>query len=156
MTRPLQRLELASGIVAGLIGIVGWSYAVFGPTYHGCSSSSAVTTLAPSGAPAAPGPTASAAANCYTTNAVQVGLSPLTVAFLAVVLVCFVGVTAGACLHVWRKWRKGIWLLLGCAFALTVLSFLSALSVGVFFLPATLLAWLTFGLGLRNHEPKPR
>lgn len=154
MARLLPLLELASGIAAGLVGIFGWSYAVFGPTYHWCTSS-AITAVAPSGASSAPDQTASTAATCYTANAAQIGLDPRAISFLTVVLLCFVGVAAGSCLHAWRGWTNGIWLIFGCALVLTALSFLSALSVGTFFLPATLLAWLTFTLGLRNREPKP-
>jgi hypothetical protein len=109
-----RQVELLCGLAAGVVGVVGWAYALFGPTYTNDVGGHA--------------------------SVAQISLNPTSITFFVVMLLCIAGVTAGAYLH-WRTGSPGgLALLWTAAVLLTVGTALGAASVGVFLLPAALLA----------------
>jgi RsiW-degrading membrane proteinase PrsW (M82 family) len=113
----LNRIELILGTLASLTGLIGWSYALFAPTYS--SSEGARASVA------------------------QVSLNAVSVTFFIVMLLAIVGLGASTYQHGVRH-RRGslapLWISVGILFIGTILS---GFSVGLFFLPGTILSLCT-------------
>lgn len=118
----LRNIELGAAFLAGLVGFLGWAYALFGPTYE--SSDGA------------------------TSNVAGTSLNTVSAIFFAVVLADLVGTAGGTYLHAQRRRAAGRGLLAACVVVLSVLAIISSFSVGILFLPAVLLAWLTLFVSL--------
>jgi hypothetical protein len=129
----LRSFELTAGLAAGLLGLIGLTYALFGQTgtyitTTGTSSGSTTTTTG-------------------TTSLVEQGLHPIAMLFITLMLLCVVGVAVGAYLHSQQGRRGGLWLLWVATALLAVGVLVSGLSIGLFLLPAALLALLAACLG---------
>ena len=105
----LRRVELISGLVAGVVGGIGWILGLL----------VALSSNAPE------------------------GLGPRATIFFVVMLLCIVGVTSGACMHNQRGAPGGLALLWVCTILLIIGTIISGFTVGIFFLPAALLALIT-------------
>lgn len=118
----LRNVELGAALLTGLAGFLGWAYALFGPTYESSSGATA--------------------------NVAGTSLNTVSASFFAVMLAILVGIVDGAYLHALRRRAAGRGLLAACVIVLSVLAIISGFSVGIFFLPAVALAWLTLFVSL--------
>ena len=115
-----RSIELVMSIASGVVGILGWLYALFGPVY--ASSTGAHASVA------------------------QISLNPISVAFFAMMLLAVLGVAVGGYLHHQRggAWPAVLWT---STLLLVVGTILSGFSVGAFLVPAALLALLAAVIG---------
>ncbi len=129
----VRRIELVSGFAASVFGILGWAYAVFGPTHHymGSAISSGGSTNTATGA----------------TSLAQNGLEPIGIVFFAFMALVAVSIAPGAYLHSRRGIKAGLMLLWTLTLLLWVSVILGAASIGVLLLPAALLAVVTVVAG---------
>jgi hypothetical protein len=138
MVRMFGRIEVVSGLLAGLLGLALLAYVVFGPAYDTVrtAGSRAGVTWTTRGA----------------TSMVQVRLEPPTIAFLIVMGLCMVGVALAA----YRRRHRGggAWLVLlhVCAGLLVLGVVLSIVSIGLFLLPAAVLAVTAAVAGNRTQR----
>jgi hypothetical protein len=96
----LRKLEWPSGLLAGILGVAGLAYALFGPTYHYARSA----TSAPGADLAAP----AVVLESGTQSLVQMGVEPRTVVFFVVMTLLFTGIAAGAYMHGRRGMKHGL------------------------------------------------
>lgn len=124
----LRRVEVVSGMLAGLLGLAGLAFATFGPTYQ-------LVTVAVSsnGVPRTASQMERAA------SLAQQGLEAVTIIFLLLMLVAVLGVAAGAYLHARRGAGTGMLVLAVSTVLLGVGVLVSGFSIGVFLLPAAAL-----------------
>lgn len=130
----LRRIELVSGLAAGLVGAAGLAYAVFGPTGRYQESSigtDGTVTRAVTGS----------------TNLLQEGIEPATAAFLVLAFVLFLGVAAGASLRADGHCQAGLLLLWSSVALLVVVTWVALASVGLLLVPGTLLALIAATTG---------
>jgi len=128
-----QRLEVAAGLVAALVGCPGLAYALFGPLYRFESSSG----------------------QSGTANMLQVGTPPSALLTLCILVLGFIGVAASAVAHSRTgssEWRIMLWI---STTVVIILTFLALPSIGVFLLPSTLFALLASALSLRARRAAP-
>jgi hypothetical protein len=111
-----RRIELISGLLAGLLGVLGMAYATFGPIYR--NSDGGTATLLEVNGPWA--------------------LVP--VLFLTVLVAA---AAAGAYLDVLRRRRGGLILLWGSAVLLVLARVITGFSIGVFLQPAAALGLIS-------------
>jgi hypothetical protein len=126
-----QWAEMLCGLAAALAGLLALGFVLFGPSYSYASG----------------GDTCDANGVCTSTPEVhgtesllQVGISSVTLVFLAILVACLIGVAVGAARH--SRTGAGIWRALLWASTILVLGFifLAALSIGPLLIPAGLLA----------------
>jgi hypothetical protein len=127
----LRRLELLGGVLGGILGLTALSYALFAPLGKECIGSSV---------PGRP-------STCHATSLLQAqGL-----ASLSFTIVLFGGLSLGLALgavgHSLRRHAMLLTLLWVCTMLLLAASLLALLSIGVFFMPAAILALLTSIVG---------
>lgn len=121
----LKRIELASGLLAGILGLVALAFIAFGPLYSTRSASGADRGTSAAGGSA---------------GLLQAGLPPRTAIFLALVLLCAIGATVGAYLHSRHGDTIGLFLLCLSAALLAGGVGLSIFSAGALLASAVLLA----------------
>lgn len=136
----LQRVELITGLVASVLGVLALGFLLFGPTISYATSS--VTTCNSTGVC-----TTTAPGTQGTTSLVQSGISSTALFFLSLLLLCLLGIGISAWLH--STQRQVAWLvLLWVASVLTLaITILGILSIGIFIAPAALLALIAAGIG---------
>lgn len=83
------------------------------------------------------------------------GLGPRTIAFFVVMLGCIGGVTTGAYLHGRRGALGGLALLWVCTILVIVGTIISGFTVGIFFLPAAILALVASVAGSFSQPVAP-
>lgn len=136
----LRRLELVCGMLAALVGLLAWIYVLVGPLYAYSSTTidgtGRTVTVSGSG------------------NLAQRGLELRTLAFLVVVLLCALGAGFGAYLHAGHGDRVELVVLFLSAALLQAGALLSIFSVGLFLVPAALLAVIaaTAGAGAQAER----
>ncbi len=125
----LRRIEFVSGLATSVAGLLGWAYAVFGPTYRymGSAVSSGGRTSIVSGS----------------ISVAQKGLGPNGTIFFVAMLLIVASFAAIAYLHSQRGVGGALTLLWTLTSLLCILAVLGAASVGVLLLPAALLAIVT-------------
>ncbi len=133
----LRRIELVSGFAASVFGILGWGYAILGPTYR-------YTRIAISS-------DGKANAVSGSTSLGQNGLETIAMGFFIVTLLIVVSFAAGAYWHSQRGVKAALMLLWTLTALLWIAVVLSAASVGVLLLPAALLAVVTVVTGSLVH-----
>ncbi len=125
----LRRIEFMSGLATSVLGLIGWAYAAFGPTYRhvgsAISSNGRTTTVS--------GPS----------SVVQQGLEPSGVIFFVAMLLVVVSFAAVASWHTQRRGTAALVILWALTSLLWISVVLGAASIGVLLLPATLLAMIT-------------
>ena len=84
------------------------------------------------------------------------GVNTVTAFFVALLAFLYIGVGLGAALHGMRGVSSGLAALWLCAIALAAVNFLAILSIGVFLLPATVLAVAAVLLGTFGFAPVGR
>lgn len=137
----LRRVELATGLTTSVLGILGWAYAAFGPTYR--YAGSVVTS---GGASSVSG----------SRSVLQHGLGIAGIAFFIVVLMIVVGFAVCTYWHSQRGTRAGLALLWMLTVALWLSVVLGAASIGMLLLPGALLAAVTSVVGsLARTHPRP-
>ena len=125
----LRRIELMSGLATGVFGLLGWAYAVFGPTYRyvGSAIGSNGRTTTVSGS----------------TSVVQRSLEPLGAVFFVVLFLVVVSFAAVAYRHSRRRGKAALTILWALTSLLWISVVLGAASIGVLLLLAALLATIT-------------
>jgi len=126
----LRRFEAVCGFLAALLGFLSLAYILFGPTYNFVGSSG----------------------QRGTTNLLQVGIQPITVAFFCLFSLELIGVATGAVLHSRtgeNGWRALLWI---STLVMVAFTTLALLSIGVFLLPSTLFALFACVLSLRARK----
>ncbi len=141
----LRQVEVVSGPLAGLLGLVGLTFALFGPTYRQVVVTAPVSSG--NGVPRTATQTEMAA------SLAQQGLETITIIFLLLMLLAVLGVAAGAYLHERRGAGTGILVLAISTVLLWAGVLLSAFSIGVFLLPAAVLG--TVALIVGSFAPRP-
>ena len=124
----MRRPDTVTGLIAGAVGLLGWLYALFGPTGSYVqveSSTGGSTTVTESGS---------------TSMWADEDLEIVTIVFLLVMLVCIIGVIAGAVLHGRTQKASGRVILWASAVTLLMGTILSGFSIGLFLFPGALLA----------------
>jgi hypothetical protein len=134
----LRKLEWPSGLLAGILGVAGLAYALFGPTYHYTRSATSATGADPAAPPVV--------LESGTQSLVQIGVEPRTVVFFVVMTLLFTGIAAGAYMHGRLGMKHGLILRWVCAPLLTLGVVLTGFSIGPLLLPGTLLAWLAIAV----------
>ena len=135
----LQWIELSSGIAAFILGLLGLSFALFGPLVsYGSSSTSCDSNGVCTSGPDIHG----------TTSLAQSGLSPVAVFFIRLLVFCLLGVAISALLH--SAYRKVTWLvpLLVTTVVVLAIMLLGSFSIGLFIAPAALAAVIAVGIGI--------
>lgn len=130
-------LELIAGLAGAALGLISWTYILFGPMY---SYARADTEGRISGG---------------TTNLVMLGLQPITVVFLALMLLSLIGTGLGAYLHSQRDSVAGQVFLWESAAVLLIGAVAGLASVGVFFFPSVLLALVAAVASGRSGHKTP-
>jgi hypothetical protein len=130
--RTIRGLELVSGWLSGIVGLLGLADFLFGPAYQYQSSTGASGYM---GAIEAGAISAEAA----------VVLSVVALAFISVIVAATARASSGA-----SSWRPLLWF---ATAVLLVFTTLGMLSVGLLLLPGTLLAVLTCGFSLIQRRP---
>lgn len=133
MEGMLRRIEFVGGLATSLFGIVGWTYAAFGPTYRYAAST------------VSSGRSANTVSGSI--SVVQKGLESTGIVFFVTMLLIVLSFAAGAYLHSQRGIRGGLILLWTLTSALWVGAALGAMSIGVLLLPAAFLAVVTSVVG---------
>ena len=123
-----RRIELLSGLAACVIGVVGWLWAVFGPTY---ATGGGAATSGGGNAPVV------ATESRSLVQVQDIGSGPIV--FLLALLVCMAAVGVGAYLHGSRRVTTGLPILLMGTLFLIGGVVLSAFTVGLFVAPAAAL-----------------
>ncbi|HLZ58740.1 MAG TPA: hypothetical protein VKR06_17510 [Ktedonosporobacter sp.] len=113
-----QQFAAISAFIASILGLLSLLYAIFGPTYQGASSTGEQGT----------------------TSLFQIGIQPVTILFLCLLFLAFLGVSV--CVILQRRagsnsWRILLWLATLWIVALTVLSLPS---IGLLILPGACFA----------------
>lgn len=129
----LRRMEFVGGLTAGVFGVLGLTYAAFGPAYRYAGS-----IVSSEGRRSTTG---------GSTNIMQKGLEPAGMVFFLVMLIVVVSFVACAYLHSRRWFTVGLPLLWALTTALWIGVVVSAASVGPLLLPAALLAAVTSVVG---------
>jgi hypothetical protein len=123
-----------------VFGLLGWAYAVFGPTYRYAGSAirgnGRTTTVSGS------------------TSVVQKGLEPPGVVFFVVMLLVVVSFAAVAYSHSRRRGKAALTILWALTSLLWISGALSAASIGVLLLPAALLTMITSVTGSLARTPE--
>lgn len=140
----LRRVEVVSGMLAGLIGLAGLAFAVFGPTYQQVVTA---TVTSGNGIPMTTTRTETAA------SLAQQGLEAITIIFLLLMLLAVLGVAAGAYLHARQSAGTGMLVLAVSAGLLGAGVLLSGFSIGMFLLPAAILGIAALVAG--SLAPRP-
>ena len=122
-----RRIEVSAGILATLLGMAGWFWALFGPTY-------AAGTY-PTG-PDTPDVTLTSPGSLAQVH--DLGSGPIV--YLIALLVCVLAVGVGAYLHGAQRVPTGLPLLWTATLFLVAGIFLSVYTVGPFIAPAAILA----------------
>jgi hypothetical protein len=138
-----RRIELVSGIAAAVLGVLGWAWAVFGPTYLEAGSYSTGRNTPPM-VVAQPGSLA---------QALDLASGPIV--FLLAVLVCVVAIGIGAYLHAARAVSAALPMLVMATLFLVGGVVLSVFTVGPFLVPAAILAALASIAGWRTPQRVP-
>jgi amino acid transporter len=142
----LRWIDAVSGLLAGLLGLAGLTYAVFGPAYQQVQ---ATTVSNSNGPPATITRTATASLASQGLHWVVF----LLAMFLLLMLLAVLGVSAGAYLHSRRGGESSL-LMLGASMGLLVVGvLLSAFSIGAFLLPAALLGLAALRAGRLTSGP---
>ena len=114
------------GVIGGLLALAGWFFALFGPT--GSTASEEVrsdgTVVSSSGS----------------TSLLSDGISPVTMAFLVLVLACIIGVIVGSLLRQVDRTGNARRLVLFSAVVLLLGAIISGFSIGLFLLPGALVS----------------
>lgn len=126
-----QRFERISGLGAVLLGLLALAYVLFGPLYHGTSSSGQNNTA----------------------NLLQVGIQPMSLVAFGLFLLALIGVVVSAVLHSSAEENKWRILLGGSVVVILAFTLLTLPSIGLFILPSALLALVTFVLSLLSKKP---
>lgn len=124
----MRRSRLLPGLIAAIVGLLGWLYALFGPTGQYASTevrSDGSVISSESG---------------WTSLWSEQDFHVVTVLFLLVMLVSVIGVFAGTVLHGRLGASTGRVVLWVSAIVLLLGSMLSLFSVGLFLFPGALLA----------------
>ena len=134
---PIRKLEAACGLVAALVGCLGLTYALFGPTYSFQSCSGY-------------GNDASKISSCQTgtANLLQVGIPPTAIVALCILLLGLIGIAVSAVEHSrsgGSGWRIALWV---STTFIVILTILTGFSIGLLLLPSTLFALLASALSL--------
>lgn len=133
-------IEVVSGLAAGVLGLAGLAYAVYGPSE--CYASSSVSVSAPSSAGSAaptavPEPVTTSASSSHGCESLaQSGLPSRAVDFLIAMAVCLGCTVVGAFSHALWGLHAGLFLLWFAAVALVGGAILTVFSIGAFLLPA--------------------
>lgn len=134
-----SRIEVVSGLLAGLLGAALLAFAVFGPSY-GTSS----TNLRTGGE------------SLSYVSMVALGLDPRAVAFLALMAACLASVASASYLHSRLGGHAWLALLRVCAVLLVLGAFIGSASIGLL-LPSGALAMVAAAAGNQSpragHEP---
>lgn len=130
----------SAGLIAGVVGLLGWLYALFGPTgrYE-------MTTVSTGGGLAT---TESGWTNMWGNE----NFEAVTIVFLLWMLLSIIGALAGAILHGRYRLKAGRVLLWASAIVLLVGAILSMFSIGLFLLPGALLAMIAAVLASSGRE----
>ena len=137
-----RRLELGSGLAAGVLGLLIVAFVLLGPAYQTATSS------CPSGQTSA-----SCATQTGTATLAQVnnGYPPLVLLYFGVLTVVLLGLIVSTVLH-WRSgssfWRRCLW----SATGLLVIVALLGLDLWVFAAPSLLLALIAAIAASRSEE----
>src|SRR5947209_14203435 len=131
-----RRIELVSGLLAGLLGLAGLGYTLFGPMHY----QSATAEISLDGTR-----TETFTSGRFTLW--QQGLQPRAAAFLALMGFCVVALAAGAYVHSRFGIKGALVQLCVSAVLLWGLVLVTGFSIGMFLPPAALLALLTSTLG---------
>ncbi|MEA2642063.1 MAG: hypothetical protein QOF51_3457 [Chloroflexota bacterium] len=131
-----RRVEIGSGLLAALLGVGGWLWAVFGPTYVAGTYATGPDT--PDLTLTSPGSLA---------QVHDLGSGPIV--YLIALLVCVVAIGIGAALHGARRVPTGLPILWTATAFLVAGVFLSIYTVGPFIGPAAVLAVLASVAGGR-------
>jgi len=125
----LRRIEFMSGLATSVVGLLGWAYAAFGPTYRyvGSAISSNGSTTTVSGS----------------TSVMQKGLGLAGVVFFVAIVLVVVSFAAVAYWHSRRRAKAALLTLWALTSLLWISVVLGAASIGVLLLPAALLAMIT-------------
>jgi hypothetical protein len=121
-----QRIEAWSGLLSLIFGILGMGYAIFGPIYQYASS-----TISPGG---------QSSSTSGTASLLQVGIQPITLIIFCILLLALFAAAIAALSHSRTRgwgWLIILWLSTG---VIAIITLLAIFSVGMFFLPALLLA----------------
>jgi len=137
-----RRIELGSGLLAGVLGVVGLAYAVLGATGSFQSGMSQVSSDG----------TIIRTTTAGTTTLAEHSFSPITIAFVGIALLCVVGTVTGAYLHSRWEDRAGFVVLWTCTALLLVGSLVSGFSIGLFLLPSAVLALVAAVAGSRTRD----
>lgn len=128
-----------TGVIGGLLALAGWLYALFGPT--GSTGSEEVrsdgTVVTSSG----------------TSSLLSDGVSPVTMAFLVLVLACIIGVIVGSLLRQVDRTGNARRLVLFSAVVLLFGAIISGFSIGLFLLPGALVS-LVAGIMPDRRRPE--
>ena len=138
-----RRIELASGVASLFLGVAGWAWAVFGPTYTAAGSYSTGRNTAPVTV-TQPGSLAQ----------VQ-DLASGPILFLLAILACVIAVGVGAYLHGRRRISAGLPILVMATLFLVGSVVLSVFTVGPFMAPAASLAVVAAIAGWLVPAPTP-
>ncbi|HZR38991.1 MAG TPA: hypothetical protein VFB12_02660 [Ktedonobacteraceae bacterium] len=123
-----QRIEAWSGLLSLIFGILGLGYATFGPIYQYASG-----TIGPGGQ-------SNSTSGNNDASLWQVGIHPITLIIFCILLLAMFGVAIAALSYSrtqGRGWHIILWL---STIVITIITLLAIFSVGMFFLPALLLA----------------
>lgn len=136
-----RRIEVISGLAAGLLGLLGLTYTLFGPTYsyQNATLNSDGTTSITSG----------------TASLLEVQrLEPVTIVVFAVLLLFVAGVAVGAYLHSKRAIGAGRMLLGGSTALLGFGVVITGWSIGPSLLPCWLFALLAAAMADRVERQR--
>lgn len=115
-----------AGVVGGLLALAGWLYALFGPT--GSTWSSEIRS------------DGTVVTSTSSSSLWADGVSPVTMAFLVLVLACIIGVSVGSLLRRVDVTGNARRLVLLSASVLLLGAVISGFSIGLFLLPGALVS----------------
>lgn len=145
----MRQLGTITGLVAGVVGLLGWLYALFGPTGHYVSTEVRTvgsTTGEPSGGGAVT--TESGWTNMWSNE----DFEAITIMFLLWMLLGVIGVLAGAILHGRYRLKAGRVILWASAIVLLLGAILGMFSIGLYLLPGAGLAMIAAVLVSSGRE----
>ena len=145
----MRRPGAITGLIAGLVGLLGWLYALFGPTGHYVSTE-VRTVGAPTGEPS--GGDSVTTESGWTNMWSNEDFEAITIMFLLWMLLSVIGVLAGAILHGRYRLTAGRVILWASAIVLLLGAILSMFSIGLFLLPGAVLAMVAAVLASSGRE----